>query len=100
MEVMAKYSSTKMVPKGSRPAARNSTAGWLAQCGGGMCRGIWLVRVGYCLISCLAASRPPERHAQQTYQHLIKQSSLQDEIKSTVPDVAARVCMFLLHVQW
>ncbi len=48
-----------MVPKGSRPAARKSTAGWLAQCGGGMCRGIWFVRVGYCFTSCLAASSPP-----------------------------------------
>lgn len=70
MEVMAKYSSTKIVPKGSKPAARNNTAGWLAQWGGGMCRGIWLVRVGYCLISCLAASRPPTVHAQQPDQHL------------------------------
>ncbi len=46
MDVIAKYSSTKMVPKGSSPAARNSTVGCEAQCGGGTWRGIWLVRVG------------------------------------------------------
>ncbi len=46
MDVIAKYSSTKMVPKGSSPAARNSTVGCVAQCGGGTWRGIWLVRVG------------------------------------------------------
>ena len=45
-EVMAKYSSTKMVPNGSRPAAKNSTSGWLAQWGGGMCRGICAGEVG------------------------------------------------------
>lgn len=49
-----------MVPKGSRPAAKNSTSGCEAQWGEGMWRGIWLVRVGYCLISCLAAMMPPE----------------------------------------
>lgn len=48
-----------MVPKGSSPAAKKSTSGWLAQWGGGMWRGIWLVRVGYCRISALAAMMPP-----------------------------------------
>ncbi len=54
-----------MVPKGSRPAARNRTKGWLAQCGGGMWRGIWFVRVGYCLISCLVAISPPADHSRR-----------------------------------
>lgn len=35
------------------------TQGWLAQWGGGMWRGIWLVRVGYTSSSCLLAITPP-----------------------------------------
>ena len=61
-----------MVPKGSRPAARYRTAGWEAQWGWGMCRGIWLVRVGYALISCLVATMPPacirHAHVRRAYQ--------------------------------
>ncbi len=54
-----------MVPKGSRPAARKRTTGCEAQCGGGMWRGIWLVRVGYALISCLVAIMPPAAHTKK-----------------------------------
>ena len=49
-----------MVPKGSSPAAKKRTRGWEAQWGGGMWRGIWLVRVGNWRISDLAAMMPPE----------------------------------------
>ena len=56
-----------MVPKGSRPAARKSTAGCEAQCGGGMWRGIWFVRVGYARMSCFVATTPPAPVAEEGF---------------------------------
>lgn len=56
---MAKYSSTKMVPNGNDPAAKKRANGCDAQCGGGICRGIWFVLVGNGRISLLDARAPP-----------------------------------------
>lgn len=61
MDVIAKYNSTKIVPNGNDPAAKNKTAGWDAQCGAGMCRGIWFVLVGNGRISLLEARAPPTK---------------------------------------
>jgi hypothetical protein len=56
---MAKWSSTRRVPKGRSPAAANSAGPDDAQRAGGTRRGIWFVRVGGSGGGARAAAAPP-----------------------------------------